>query len=70
LGHDRKGVHIDQKTFERLKERARLNGRSLQQEGTALLERVAETLPMREARRLSEDGANGSVDGRRSTARD
>ena len=39
----------NQKTIERLKEHARLNGRSLQRE-----ERAAETLTMREARRLSE----------------
>jgi plasmid stability protein len=45
---------IDQKTIERLKERARLNGRSLQQEVKALLERAAETLTMREADKLSE----------------
>jgi antitoxin FitA len=45
---------LDQKTIGRLKERARLNGRSLQQEVKALLERAAETLTMREARRLSE----------------
>jgi plasmid stability protein len=45
---------LSQKTIERLKERARLNGRSLQQEAKALLERAAETLTMREARRLSE----------------
>ena len=45
---------LDQKTIERLKERARLNGRSLQQEVKAFLERAAETLTMREARRLSE----------------
>jgi plasmid stability protein len=45
---------LDQKTIERLKERARLNGRTLQQEVKALLERAAETLTMREARRLSE----------------
>jgi plasmid stability protein len=43
---------LDQKTIERLKERARLNGRTLQQEVKALLERAAETLTMREARRL------------------
>jgi plasmid stability protein len=43
---------LDQKTIKRLKERARLNGRSLQ-EAKALLERAAETLTMREARRLS-----------------
>jgi plasmid stability protein len=45
---------LDQKTIERLKERARRNGRSLQEEVNALLEREAETLTMREARRLSE----------------
>jgi plasmid stability protein len=45
---------LDQKTIERLKERARLNGHSLQQEVKALLERAADTLTMREARRLSE----------------
>ena len=45
---------LDQKTVERLKERARLNGRSLQQEITALLERAAGTLTMCEARRLSD----------------
>ena len=45
---------LDEKTIERLKERARLNGRSLQQEVKALLERAAETLTMREARRLSD----------------
>jgi plasmid stability protein len=45
---------LDQKTIERLKERARLNGRSLQQEVKALLERAAETFTIREARHLSE----------------
>jgi hypothetical protein len=45
---------LDQKTIERLKERARLNGRTLQQEVKALLECAAETLTMREARRQSE----------------
>ena len=45
---------LDQKTIERLKERARLKGRSLQREVKALLERAADTLTMREARRLSE----------------
>ena len=45
---------LDQKTIERLKERARLNGRSLQQEVKALLERAADALTMREARRLSD----------------
>jgi plasmid stability protein len=45
---------LDQKTIERLKERARLNGRSLQQEVKALPEFAAETLTMRGTRRLSE----------------
>jgi plasmid stability protein len=45
---------LDPKTIERLKERARLNGRSLQQEAKDILERSAETLTMREARRVSE----------------
>jgi plasmid stability protein len=45
---------LDQKTIERLKERARSNGRSLQQEVKALLERAAETLTIRETRRVSE----------------
>ena len=45
---------LDPKTIERLTERARLNGRSLQQEVKALLERVANTLTMSEARQLSE----------------
>jgi antitoxin FitA len=45
---------LDQETIERRKARARLNGRSLQQEVRALLERAADTLTMREARRLSE----------------
>jgi len=45
---------LDPKTIERLRERARLNGRSLQQEVKALLDRAAGTLTMSEARRLSE----------------
>jgi plasmid stability protein len=45
---------LDPKTIERLKKRARPNGRSLQQEVKALLERAAETVTMGEARRLSE----------------
>lgn len=45
---------LDQKTIERLKERARLNGRSLQEDLKALLEHAAETPTMREARRLSD----------------
>jgi len=45
---------LDPKTIERLKERARHNRRSLQQEVKALLECAAETLTMGEARGLSE----------------
>jgi plasmid stability protein len=45
---------LDRKTIERLRERARLNGRTLQQEARALLERAAETFTIREARRISE----------------
>jgi plasmid stability protein len=45
---------LDPKTIERLKERAGLNGRSLQQEVKELLERAAEMLTMSEARRVSE----------------
>ena len=45
---------LDPKTIQRLKERARLNGRSLQQEVKAILERAAGMLTMNEARRLSE----------------
>ena len=45
---------LDRKMIERLKERARLNGRSLQQEVKALLEHAADAVPMREARRLSD----------------
>jgi antitoxin FitA len=42
------------KTIRRLKERARFNGRSLQQEVKEILERTAGVLTMNEARRLSE----------------
>ena len=44
---------LDPKTIRRLKERARRNGCSLQQEVKEVLERAAETLTMNEARRLS-----------------
>ena len=59
---------LDQKTIERLKERARLNGRSLQQEVKALLERAAGTLTMHEAGGCRSSGGIGSVDGRSPTA--
>lgn len=45
---------LDPKTVKRLKERARISGRSLQQEVKDILERAATTLTMEEARRLSE----------------
>ena len=45
---------LDERTIHRLKERARLDGRSLQQEVKEILERAAGTLTMREARRLSD----------------
>jgi antitoxin FitA len=45
---------LDDKILHRLKERARLNGRSLQQEVKDILDRAAGTLTMYEARRLSE----------------
>ena len=45
---------LDQKTIERLKERARVNGRSLEQEIKTILERATETLTMNEARQLAE----------------
>ena len=45
---------LDQRTIERLTERARLNGRSLQKEVKALLDHATETLTMREARQVSE----------------
>jgi plasmid stability protein len=45
---------LDQKTVRRLKQRARMSRRSLQQEVKAILERAATALTMDEARRLSE----------------
>jgi plasmid stability protein len=45
---------LDQKIIQRLKDRARLNGRSLQREVKEILERAADMLTMSEARRLSE----------------
>ena len=56
-----RGLH--QKTIERLKERARLNGRWLQQEVKALLEGAVGTLTMNEARRVSEQWSR-RLDGR------
>jgi antitoxin FitA-like protein len=45
---------LDPKTIPRLKERARLNGRSLHRGVKEILERAADMLTMDEARRLSE----------------
>lgn len=45
---------LDQETVKRLKARARIRGRSLQQEVKEILERAATTLTMEEAGRLSE----------------
>lgn len=44
---------IDPEVVERLKERARSNGRSLQKEVRAILEGAAETYTMTEAREVS-----------------
>jgi plasmid stability protein len=60
---------LDQKTIERLKERARLNGRSLHQEVKTLLERAANALPMREARGCPRGGDVASTADRSPTAR-
>ena len=45
---------LSQKTVDRLKERARTSGRSLQQEVKDILERAATTLTMEKAGRLSD----------------
>ena len=45
---------LDQKTVRRLKERARISGRSLQQEVKDILRRAATALTLEEARRLSQ----------------
>jgi plasmid stability protein len=45
---------LDEGTVQRLKERARLNGRSLLQEVKEILKRAASTLTISEARRLAE----------------
>ena len=45
---------LDPKTVQRLKARARINGRSLQEEIQEILERAAEMLTMRKVRQLSE----------------
>jgi antitoxin FitA len=45
---------LDPRTIRHLKERARRNGRSLQQEVKEIIERAVGMLTMNEARRLSE----------------
>ena len=45
---------LDPRTVQRLKARARINGRSLQQEIKEILQRAAGMITMREARWLSE----------------
>jgi plasmid stability protein len=61
---------LGQKTIERLKERARLNGRTLQQEVKVLLERAAEMLPCRRHDGCRSGGGTGSASGRSRTVRD
>ena len=61
---------LDPKTIRRLKERARFNGRSLQQEVKAILERAAGMLTMSEARRCPSGGGTDSAGGRSPTALD
>lgn len=46
---------LGRKTVQRLKQRARLGGRSLQHEVRSILEHAATTLTPEEARRLSEE---------------
>lgn len=46
---------LERKTVQRLKQRARVGGRSLQQEVKSILEQAATTLTPEEARRLSEE---------------
>ena len=50
---------LDRKMIAHLKKRARLNGRLLRQEVKTLLERAAETLTMRAARRVSDQWKRG-----------
>jgi plasmid stability protein len=59
---------LDQRAIQRLKKRARLAKRSLQEEVKEILERAAETLTMSEARRSS-DAAAALLGGRFRTAR-
>ena len=56
---------LDQKTIKRLKEHARLNGRSLQQEVKALLERAADALTKRRPSMLPDMRKCGILDQRR-----
>jgi hypothetical protein len=59
---------LRQKIIERLKERAASTGARCSRKVKALLERAADALTMREARRRS-DGGTGSGDGRFPIAR-
>ena len=61
---------LDQKTVQRLKERARLGGRWLQQEVKEILERAAGTLTMSEADGCPRGGNADSAGGRSPTACD
>jgi hypothetical protein len=61
---------LDRRTIERLRKRARIAGCPLQEEVKAILERAADTLTMREARRLSEGGHAISASDHSRTARD
>jgi plasmid stability protein len=61
---------LDPKTVQRLKARARINGRSLQQEIQEILERAAEMLTTRKARRYRSGGGTGSAGSRSPTVRD
>ncbi len=49
---------LDPEVMERLKERARSNGRSLQKEVRAILEGAAEAYTMAEAREITGGGRN------------
>jgi hypothetical protein len=59
---------LDQKTIERLKERARLNGRSLQQEVKALLSGRRTPSPCARRDGWRSGGSTGSVNSRCPTA--
>lgn len=59
--------NLDSETVDKLKDRARRNGRSLQAEARSILERAASQLSMREARRAADQireelGDRGDLD--------